>query len=1082
VNPPSLLDDAPLTLPETGEPIDPGEAFRYFLLFFRPDAFRPEADGARWLDSVLQGSAEYARAVEDALKPRAYRAVTVLCRGLAASSGTDAEQLEKDRDLARIILDNALTLLFRLLFILYAESRDLLPVHSNSAYRNKSLLALRERSRRIRDGLQDVFPHGRDLWRDLHDLFQIIDGHPDWRAVGVPVYNGGLFAPAKHTWLEQHEVPDRELSEAIDLLSRVDDPYTRRLEYVDYGPLDVRHLGSIYEGLLEFAPRFALEDLPGIREAGVIVRDPVPAAALYLADDSGERKATGSFYTPDYVVEYIVAETIGPLVADRTLEEILDLRILDPAMGSGHFLVSATSFLARAAVRAAESVADETEARTPEDLRRLVVERCIFGVDRNPRAVELAKLALWLATVQRDKPLNFLDHHLKCGDSLLGARIERLGSAPLRGGRERQLEQAGQFNAFHAAFSQRVLQMLSLVHMIEWLPSDTLADVEGKERLYRDADRLLGRFRDVADLWCSAFFGNSLDAPAGATGEGGRGALYGRVLDQLHATAESWVSLLASPALERAKSLWREHRFFHWQLEFAELFFDRHGNERENPGFDAVIGNPPYVRMEAFTHIKDFLRAEYETYETRSDLYVYFMERSLDLLRRGGQYGVIVSNKFLRANYGRPLRRLLAREAGIREIVDFGGLPVFPEATVRAAIVLATKGAATNPRFTEVADLQFTRLHDIIVATGWEISATLLGSDEWILAADSVPLLIQRLWSDGIRLTEKACAPVCWGIKTGLNAAFIVDASTRRLLIQQDPRSNELLKPLVRGKDIRRYVIEPCNHWIIYISSDTRITEYPAIEAHLSGHRDALDSRSTRQEWYALQQPQLAYQPFFDRAKIVFPDMSQEPRFAIAMERLYPNNTCYFIPLDSYALLAVLNSALSAFCVQHTAARLEGQERGEEYVRFHTQYVEHLPLPSKLSLDATGDGGGDLGAWLRTLYHRGLRRAGIEPEVPEDIRAMGTRIGELRDIERVLLVGSWARGQGRADSDVDLLVVCREDGGPVVWRQRIRRHLGRLDRPLDLLIYTPEQLTKGSRAAASPLGELLADGIELYGG
>ena len=226
--------------------------------------------------------------------------------------------------------------------------------------------------------------------------------------------------------------------------------------------LGVRQLGSIYEGLLEYRVGVAAEELVTVRQGGKETWRPAAERGkakaietkqpgeLYLATDKGERKATGSYYTPDYIVKYIVEQTLGPLVeeirndqlgirkgegsaAGRFEAAILGLNVLDPAMGSGHFLVEATNFLARA-LATAELITNyelritNEEKREESDLtywKRRVVEACIYGVDKNELAVELAKLSLWLETVAADKPLSFLDHHLRHGDSLIGARSAR---------------------------------------------------------------------------------------------------------------------------------------------------------------------------------------------------------------------------------------------------------------------------------------------------------------------------------------------------------------------------------------------------------------------------------------------------------------------------------------------------------------------------------------------------------------------------------------------------------------------------------------------------------------------------------
>lgn len=1071
---PALLGEDHLPVGDSARLMPAVEAFRYFYLFFRPDAFAPGPDGRRWLDLARERSTRYARSVEDALKPRAYRAVTALCRGFVTATGQDPAEVAEDPEQARQVLDNALTVLFRLLFILYAESRELLPVRTNPAYRNKSLLQLRERAAGVRDRHQDVFPLGRDFWSDLSDLFAIIDGDPAWRGVGVPIYDGGLFDPEQHPWLNDHHVPDPHLAEAIDLLSRVADPDTDRAHYVDYGPLDVRHLGSIYEGLLEHVIRVANEPLPAIREQGVVVRDPVETGELYLANDRGERKVTGSYYTPDYIVEYIVERTLGPLVEDRSVPEILELRILDPAMGSGHFLVAATSYLARSAVRAAadeeQQVLGDFAELTPDHIRRLVVERCIFGVDRNARAVELAKLALWLATVQKDKPLNFLDHHLKRGDSLLGARLADLGRLPGGRGRAADLEAAGQIGAFEYAFQQQVFKILGFIRQIEDLPSDSLDDVELKERLYAQADAMLDRYRDVADLWSSRSFGNDLD-----------GDQYARAMDGLRAPEETWTELATEPWFQSAKALWREHRFFHWDVEFAEVFFDERGEHRDDPGFDAVVGNPPYVRMEEFKEVKPFLRHAYETYATRSDLYVFFIERSLDLLRQGGEYGVIVSNKFLRANYGKPVRALIAREAVVREIVDFGGLPVFPEATVRAAVLLACRDQETSasPRLCQVDTLEFADLEQHVEAHAFEVGPEAITEEEWTLVPRPVAEFLQRLNEWSTTLGRYTDGGICWGIKTGLNDAFIVDAQTGERLLAQDARNADVVKPLVVGHEVRRYFLERQGLYLLYLPHGVDIGRYPAIERYLEPYRERLEARATDQAWYELQQPQEAYRDYFEGPKTLYPVIAANCRFSVAGGPLYANDKCFFIPGEDPFLLAVLNSKLTEFVLRNALAKLEGPDRGKEYLEFRAQYMERLPI-RRIARHTSESTRRELGRWLESLYYRGLKLAGVEPDIPEDIRALGARIGEVDGVERVILIGSWARGQAGPDSDVDLVVIDSGDGAGADRHIRLRRHAGTLERSLELHVFSPEDVNRWSEVPASFLGHVLQEGVVLY--
>lgn len=1070
---PALLGDAPLTVGEKGEEIPAAEAFRYFYLFFRPEAYRVEAEGKRWLDLAKEASVRYARAVEEALKPRAYRAVAALCRGFAAAHDIDPSDLEENPDLAKVVLDNALTLLFRLLFLLYGESRDLLPVRTNAAYRQKSLLQLRERAAAARDSGTSQFPKGRDFWNDLHDLFRIVDGDPAWRAIGIPVYNGGLFDPDEHRWLEDHYVADPHLAEAMDLLSRSEDPETGRMHYVDYGPLDVRNLGSIYEGLLEYELRIAPEDLPAIRERGRTARDPVEAGELYLADEKGERKTTGSYYTPHYVVEYIVDRTLAPLIEDRNPEEILGLEVLDPAMGSGHFLVSATAYLARAATRAVEEEQGglgDLAQLDPDHLRRLVVERCIFGVDKNPRAVELAKLSLWIATVQKDKPLNFLDHHLKCGDSLLGARIHGLGRLPEAGGKKAAMEAAGQVDAFESAFQAELTGILDSILAIESTASDTLTDVKRKESLYRRAEALIGRFRRVADLWCGTLLGNAID-----------GDRYARALTALHGYPGEWDEIAEEDWMREAERIAGSHRFFHWDLEFSEVFYEEDGSQKDDAGFDAVIGNPPYVRMEAFKEIKDFLRVVYESYDTRTDLYVYFIERSLELLRDGGEFGMIVSNKFLRAKYGRKIRGLIGREGRVREIVDFGELPVFEEAATMPALFFVVCGEGNgNPRFAQLTSLKFDTLEKEIDRLAFEVDPSSVRGEDWVIVPRDVRRILEKIESYGQALAAHVNGQIYYGIKTGLNDAFFIDNETRERLIAEDPKSAEVIKPLVVGTEIRRYRLERQGLSLLYLPHGTAISRYPAIRRYLAPFKERLEKRATKQAWYELQQPQEAYHAHYESPKILYPIIAMSARFAFDEDKLYPNDKSFCIPSESGYLLAVLNSRLSFFYLEQICSVLGDPAKGGR-LELRAQYMERLPVP-RIEETTPPDARRELGAWLRSLYFRGLRLDGIEPDLPDDIRKLGERVGALEGVEQVILVGSWARGEAREDSDVDLVVIGLPDGSRAQRRLAIRRHVGEFPRGIDIHVYTPQEARHESSSGASFLGHVLSEGVVLYDG
>ena len=407
------------------------DSFRYFYCLFRREAFIPDASGLSFLDLVLAESQQHTIAVSDDLKNRVYDALRLLIGGFLdfPRNGFDKDNPPLDE-----IHSNCLILLYRLLFILYAESRDLLPLNNRDYAMQYSLDHVATDIHAKMDSGIATAPGASLYWTRLRQLFTLInEGWEDH----IPQYNGGLFNPAHHPFLEEQRLDDAALAQVIELLTR-----TEKGDRITYRDLDVRHLGSIYEGLLEYQPQIADQDLVIVskkKSETVTPRSSPDQEAdyregeVYLLTDKGERKATGSYYTPDYIVRYIVENTLAPLCKDKDVDEILSLKILDPATGSGHFLVGVVDYLAEELITnpdapfMTETGSEETELAY---WRRRVVESCVYGVDLNPMAVELAKLSLWLHTVAKGEPLSFLDHHIRCGNSLIGAKVANLSNLP----------------------------------------------------------------------------------------------------------------------------------------------------------------------------------------------------------------------------------------------------------------------------------------------------------------------------------------------------------------------------------------------------------------------------------------------------------------------------------------------------------------------------------------------------------------------------------------------------------------------------------------------------------------------------
>jgi Alw26I/Eco31I/Esp3I family type II restriction m6 adenine DNA methyltransferase len=699
------------------------EDFRYFYLLFRRDAF-PE-----FIEKVYKGSVDYAEEVGEQLKENIYQALKTLAQGFLKTSGNSLSE-----DHLKESHDNSLILLYRLLFILYAEHRDLLPLGINRLYTESySLDAFKKEVASRLDKNEPIATSTFGYWNKLKELFEIINKGN--RELGVPPYNGGLFDPEKHNFLEKYRIGDLYVAKAMDLLSR-----SRDKAYIDYGSLEIRHLGSIYEGLLEYKLKIADQDLIPIKDKGKEVfaslaeakkqkktireDEEVKAGEIYLVTDKGERKASGSYYTPEYIVKYIVENTIGPLVEERQkkvsenteklkkrikdsrganrefhekelkkaegslIDEILSLKVLDPAMGSGHFLVEATDFLARELLKVLSGEPLEvhpkemviSESSVPyglketedEDIRwarREVVERCIFGVDLNPMAVELAKLSLWLYTVAKNRPLNFLDHHLRVGNSLIGAGIDDLASLPEF---KKKKAEGGpvQLGLFESIFKEKVNILLGAFAQIEMLPSDTVEQVREKEKLYQNFRKIVSRFQDVADVWASAYFGNEVNS-----------GNYQKLQNRLRSTGEEWERLSQEEWFRKAKEIANEKRFLHWELEFPEIFFEGH-QRKENPGFDAVVGNPPYDVISEKEQERE-VEEDRNFYLSRKvygpsigsklNFYRLFICCSLEVLRQHGMHGFIVPMALLGDKQARDSRKFLLEKN------DFIQIEAFPQ-------------------------------------------------------------------------------------------------------------------------------------------------------------------------------------------------------------------------------------------------------------------------------------------------------------------------------------------------------------------------------------------------------------------
>ena len=927
-------------LKELADANDP-EAFLYFFAFFRRAAFAAPLGDALTLDGMLRESVDYARGVSESLKAQVFDALRHIAQGFLdyqrngfhVGMGAADERSADPAASLQTIYANSLIVLYRLLFILYAEARELLPLRENLSYRDDySLYAMvRDVGRRLDSGMSLLVDTGR-TWRYLRELFEIINiGSPPLK---VATFNGGLFDPQHHAFLDRYSIGDAQLQLALDKLARIVNPQTGLPEFIDYRDLAERHLGTIYEGLLEYhlermkdeggrmkdegggmrdeGGRMRVEDGRREDEGGKMKGEHDPAAppssfilhpsslhpssliphpsSLILVNDKGERHRTGSYYTPDFVVQYIVEQTLRPVLdaavagkksdADK-IAAVMEVNCVDPAMGSGHFPVAATEYIARYLVEIGvsppTSAGSEGEESDLAYWKRRVAQSCIYGVDLNPLAVDLAKLSLWLSTAAKGRPLSFLDHHLRCGNALVGTRASELDDSgrglPLarrsgRGGRGVRAKAAtadghSQLSLLDdAAFAGAMRSAVGSMWLIEGSAGYTVSDVKEQERIYETVRAgLTERFAVHADLATAAGFGAAPER-----------SLWRAIADY----AQRPEGTFSTPAFERplaeVRALRNTRHFFHWDLEFPEVFYDRHGRPLgDHAGFDVVIGNPPYVRQEQLGPLKPFFQQAYaETYSGTADLFVYFFHQGVKLLRQGGLLGYIASNSWLRANYATPLRSFMRQQITVEQVIDLGDNRVFADAPdVYPAIPIVRKAtppadhtaqAATFSRGEGVKEFESqisgklapVSIHDQ-QDSGWQLGgdagrqifAKLMGTagglkppatgDEGRLRGlpeaasaafaessppvygpgggdDSVPYAVVRK-----TLGEVVNGRIYRGILTGLNDAFIINQTMRDHIIAREPISTKYIKPLVNGEDVRSWHVEEEGRWLILI-------------------------------------------------------------------------------------------------------------------------------------------------------------------------------------------------------------------------------------------------------------------------
>ena len=679
------------------------------------------------LAGLLAESRKFQNEVSERLAEQVLHALYELLRGFQAAHDTAKGELLAVplRDNPDDIYRGLLTLVLRLVFLLYAEERDLLP--QDDAYLSGySLSGLHQRLTEDAAQHPDTMDQRYGAYAQLLALFRMVHDGAHSGAMKLPPRHGALFDPERYRFLEGRghlAGTARRVSERIEAPWVSDGTIHRVLEKlvvlggerISYRALDVEHIGSVYQTMMGFrleqasgrsiaiksgkkhgAPATVdlealLQQEPGRRAKwlqertdrkltdktrkavaqaetledahaaldSTIDKDATPdwvAAGAIVLQPSEERRRSGSHYTPRELTEPIVRTTLDPIL-NRLREEqggaplpaqILDLKVCDPAMGSGAFLVEACRQLADVLVdawRAHDAVPnippDETETIFA---RRLIAQRCLYGVDRNPVAVDLAKLSLWLITLARDHPLTFLDHALRHGDALVGLTKRQIGAFHWKG--DAPSFQDG-FEALET--EQRLKKASELRQRIREAPDDT-PDWELR-RLWDDARSEASNVRLLGDLALAAFFEGAKPKER----EQRRAEFAGEVSDGHAGRYRSWLDELRDGDPPMAP--------FHWEIEFPEVF------ERENAGFDALVGNPPFagkntVAAANVSGYQDWLKELHEESHGNADLVAHFFRRTFSLIRPNGALGLIATNTIAQGD---------TRSTGLRWICEHGG-------------------------------------------------------------------------------------------------------------------------------------------------------------------------------------------------------------------------------------------------------------------------------------------------------------------------------------------------------------------------------------------------------------------------
>ncbi|GAA7897243.1 class I SAM-dependent DNA methyltransferase [Helicobacter pylori] len=742
----------------------------------------------------------------------------------------------------------------------------------------------------------------------------------------------------------------------------------------------------------------------------------------------------GSFYTPSFITSYMCKESIMPIVLDKFnaiygwdckdikalrgkidrdfsdqnakeyLQLLLTLRVCDPAVGSGHFLVSALNEMVWIAYELGLIASlyrcelrlenDEIIIHTPEDkvfkytiphsendphhqiqkelfeLKKGIIENCLFGVDINPNSCEITKLRLWIELLkysyyifEKGKNTNALetlpniDINIKCANSLISRfnLNDDLKKIPnIKQKIQEYKDLVAQYKDPNPLYPLNKQDLINKIQDLKNTFSLTLKDPKTKAELEKAIEKHIKKYNffalddksllDGLNYFIPSLFGTLKLSPKE---EEEAFASYGRI----RALRKKLDDALSGREYQNA---------LEWRFEFPEVLDD----EGDFLGFDCIIGNPPYIRQEHIKDLKPLLAKQYQDfYNSSSDIYTYFFALALNLLKEKGFNAFITSNKYARAKYGAKLRELLLKKTTLVSYMELNALKVFESATVDTSIIHFIK--QTPPKESDFKYYEPTPndKDDLKSTPSLSMKQNALSTESFIFANTTLLDLRDKIESVGTPLKDWGIQ-INYGIKTGANEAFIIPTEKRDEILnacktqEERKRTEALIKPILRGKDIKRYSYEWAHLWVInthngYTSAPKSkippidIEKYPATKAHLDSYWDTIATRSDQGDTpYHLRN--CAYLEDFEKEKIVYGEIVQEPRFYLdngecGLGVFYAEATSFILTGEHLRyLLGMLHSKLITFAFKTFYA---GGGLGESGYRYKKAFIERLPIP-----------------------------------------------------------------------------------------------------------------------------------------